>query len=92
MPNILFSMIITPIIQVLEFFFTFFYEITENARNPFSDFPLKVEDKQPLIKIQVAKAQSTRIRKNSQFPVQKDEWFTVHDNIFINENRAPYME
>lgn len=138
MLNALFNIIIAPIIQILEFFFTLFFEITNNhglaviglsivvatllvkdfyahgpvkedmtfmtnadtpylatkdivagAKNPFTGFPFLVEDKAPFVKIQIAQAQSTRIRKQTFFPVPKDEWFTVHDNIFVKENWAP---
>ncbi len=61
-------------------------EIVENAENPFTHFPFRVEDKAPLIKIQVSKAQSTRIRNETKFPVPKDEWFAVKDDIYVREN------
>ncbi|MGN0730006.1 membrane protein insertase YidC [Treponema sp.] len=63
--------------------------IIENAKNPFTDLPFQIEDKAAFAKIQIANAQSTRIRKQTQFPVPQDEWFTVHDNIFENSNWAP---
>lgn len=64
-------------------------DIVAGAKNPFTGFPFLVEDKAPFVKIQIAQAQSTRIRKQTSFPVPKDEWFTVHDNIFVKENWAP---
>lgn len=61
-----------------------------DAKNPFTNLPFKIDDKSRYVKIQVAKAESTRIRKRTAFTVPKDEWFTVKDDIFVTENWAPY--
>ncbi len=65
-------------------------DIIQNAKNPFTDVPFKIDDKDSYIKIQLAQAQSTRIRHETQFKVQKDEWFTVHDDIYKDENWSAY--
>lgn len=65
-------------------------DIIPDAKNPFTGLPFKIDSKEPYVKIQVAQAQSTRIRKQPAFPVRKDEWFTVKDNIFVTENWAAY--
>ena len=66
--------------------------IATDAKNPFTGVPLAPVDKIEFVKIMTAQAQSTRIRKQSQFAVEKDEWFTVKDDIFVNENWKPYTE
>ena len=66
--------------------------IAPDAKNPFTGVPLAPADKTGFIKIMTAQAQSTRIRKQSQFAVEKDEWFTVKDDIFVNGNWKPYRE
>lgn len=67
-------------------------DIIEDAKNPWTMTPFKIENKNKYIKIQVAPSESTRIRKNTQFTVQEDEWFTVHDNIYVDENWDRYVE
>lgn len=66
--------------------------IIPDAKNPFTDVPLAPADKSQYVKIMTAPPQSTRIRKRSQFSIAKDEWFTVKDNIFVNENWKPYTD
>ena len=66
--------------------------IAPDAKNPFTGVPLAPADKTGFIKIMTAQAQSTRIRKKTQFDVSDDEWFTVKDNIFVNGNWKPYRE
>ena len=61
-------------------------DIIENPKNPFTGNPLKVEDKAPLMKLDMGLAVSTRIRNESKYPVKDDEWWGVKDNIFLNEN------
>lgn len=60
--------------------------IVENASNPFTGLPFKIDDKNSYVKILVANAQSTRTRKRSAFSSREDEWYCVHDGIFKNEN------
>ena len=57
----------------------------EDAVNPFTKNPLKVEDKNSYVKLFNAQAESTRIRKESQWHIKDTEWYTVHD-IYKNEN------
>ena len=66
--------------------------IATDAKNPFTAVPIAPADKTEFVKIMTAQAQSTRIRKQSQFAVDNDEWFTVKDDIFVNENWKPYTE
>ena len=67
--------------------------IVSDAKNPFTGLPLEPADKSEFIKILYAPTgQSTRTRKQSKFAVAKDEWFTVKDDIFVNENWKPYTE
>ena len=66
--------------------------IAPDAKNPFTGVPLAPADKTGFIKIMTAQAQSTRIRKKTQFDISDDEWFTVKDNIFVNGNWKPYRE
>ena len=56
--------------------------IIENASNPFTDLPFKIDDKNSYVKILTANAESTRIRKRSAFSSREDEWYCVHDDIF----------
>ena len=60
--------------------------IIENAKNPFTGNPLKVNDKNPLMKLDMGPPTSTRIRNKTKYPVADDEWWGVKDNIFINSN------
>ena len=60
--------------------------IIENASNPFTGLPFKIDDKNSYVKILTANAESTRIRKRSAFSSREDEWYCVHDDIFKNEN------
>ena len=66
--------------------------IVTDAKNPFTAVPIAPADKTEFVKIMTAQAQSTRIRKQPQFAVDNDEWFTVKDDIFVNENWKPYTE
>lgn len=66
--------------------------IIPNAKNPFTGVPLVPIDKNEFIKILHNSPESTRIRKNSQFSAEKDEWLTVKDDIFVNENWNIYTE
>ena len=67
-------------------------DIIENAKNPFTNNPLKVNNKNDYVKISFANAESTRIRKNSQFSIKDDEWATVIDNIYIDDNWSLYTK
>ena len=60
--------------------------IIENAQNPFTGKPLKVDDKNPLMKLDMGPPVSTRIRNKTKYPVADDEWWGVKDNVFINSN------
>ncbi|WP_407400811.1 YidC/Oxa1 family membrane protein insertase [Treponema sp.] len=61
----------------------------EKQVNPFTNKPLKKENKNDWIKIDVARAQSTRNRFKSGWDVPDDKWFTVHDDIYVTENWSP---
>lgn len=61
-------------------------DIINDARNPFTGNLLKVTYKNPLIKLDMGPAVSTRIRNEAKYPVADDEWWGVKDNIFINSN------
>ena len=64
----------------------------EKQINPFTNKPLKKENKNDWIKIDVASSQSTRIRNKSGWNVQDEEWFTVHDDIYVTENWSPLFK
>ena len=61
-------------------------KLIENARHPFTGKTLRVDDKASYSILNTARAQSTRIRKEKSFDVKPSEWYTVKDNIFIDEN------
>lgn len=67
-------------------------DIINNAKNPFTNNPLKIENKQDYIKISIANAESTRIRNNSKFKISENEWITVKDNIYDINNWSFYEE
>lgn len=64
----------------------------EKQINPFTNKTLKKENKNDWIKIDVASSQSTRIRNKSGWNVQDEEWFTVHDDIYVTENWSPLFK
>lgn len=66
--------------------------IIPNAKNPFTGVPLAPADKSEFVKIMTSQAQSTRIRNEPQYAVKKDEWFTVQDDIYVNENWKPFID
>ncbi|MCH5291861.1 MAG: hypothetical protein J1D88_08945 [Treponema sp.] len=66
--------------------------IIPDAKNPFTGIPLAPADKTEFVKVLMSEPQSTRIRKQSTFSDEKDEWFTVKGDIFVNENWKPYSE
>ena len=72
-------------------------DIDGKALNPFTKNPLDVNSmgggmtKNDFIKMSNAPAESTRIRKNTQFNIKDDEWYTVKDNIFDNKNWSQYI-
>ena len=68
------------------------YNIIPNAINPFTGNPLKVDNKNDYIKISIANAESTRIRKNTTFKIADDEWATVKENIYIDSNWSMYKK
>lgn len=61
-------------------------DVIKAAKHPFTGKPLEVEDKNAYSILNTSRAQSTRIRKEKAFDVKPSEWFTVKDNIFIDEN------
>ena len=72
-------------------------DIDGKALNPFTKNPLDVNSmgggitKNDFIKMSNAPAESTRIRKNTRFNIKDDEWYTVKDNIFDNNNWSQYI-
>ena len=60
--------------------------IVNNPINPFTHNPINVKDKEDYIKISAAPMQSLRTRDDKQFTINDNEWLTVHDDIFKNEN------
>ena len=65
-------------------------DIIDDARNPFTGNPYKVENKNEWIKICNAPAESTRIRHKLKFTIKDDQWLTVHDDVFKTENWGSY--
>ena len=61
-------------------------DVIKDAKHPFTGKPLGVEDKNAYSILNDSRAQSTRIRKEKSFDVKPNEWYTVKDNIFIDEN------
>ena len=51
-----------------------------------------VENKQDYIKIAVPNSESTRIRHNTKFKINPENWFTVHDDIYKKENWSNWKE
>lgn len=72
-------------------------DIDGKSLNPFTKNPLDVNSmgggitKNDFVKMSNAPAESTRIRKNTQFNIKDDEWYTVKDNIFDNKNWSQYV-
>ena len=60
--------------------------LLKNENHPFTGKPLGVKDKNSFSILNTSRAQSTRIRKEKSFDVKPDEWFTVKNDIFIDEN------
>ena len=61
-------------------------DIIKDAKNPFTNNLLEEKEKNGRIKIVVAEAESTRIKHNTQFKIEQNNWYTVKDNIFIDSN------
>ena len=61
-------------------------DVIDGAKNPFTNSPFEVTDKNSYMKIATAPAESTRIRHHTQFTVADDEWYTVKDNIYEKKN------
>ena len=61
-------------------------EIVENPKNPFTNNPLEVKNKNDYVKIAVAPVENMRSRNNVEFKVADDEWLTVRDDIYKDEN------
>ena len=66
------------------------HDILDNPVNPFTNNSLTVENKNDYIKISTAPMQSLRTRDDIKYTVRDDEWLTVHDDIFKNENWSVY--
>ncbi|MCR5290530.1 MAG: membrane protein insertase YidC [Treponema sp.] len=66
--------------------------IIPDARNPFTNNPLKVADKAAYIKISYAPGESTRNRDHTQFTIKDTDWYTVHDDVRIGTNWSRYTE
>ena len=67
-------------------------DVISDAKNPFthSPFAVTLAEKNAYMKIVTAPAESTRIRHRTQFTVAADEWYTVKDDIYVNENWGRY--
>ncbi|MBO6218693.1 MAG: membrane protein insertase YidC [Treponema sp.] len=65
-------------------------DLIEGAKNPFTNNLFEEKDKASRMKIASAPAESTRIRHNTKFTVADDHWYTVKDNIYVNENWGKY--
>ena len=65
-------------------------DVIKDAKNPFTHTPFEEKDKNSRMKLASAPAESTRIRKNTKFTVKDDHWFTVKDDIYVNENWGRY--
>ena len=61
-------------------------DVIDGAKNPFTNSPFEVTDKNSYMKVATAPAESTRIRHHTQFSVADDEWYTVKDNIYEKKN------
>lgn len=61
-------------------------DLIENLQHPFTGKSLKIQNKNDYSILNTSRAQSTRIRKEKAFNVKESEWYTVKDNIFIDEN------
>lgn len=61
-------------------------EIIGEAKNPFYGTPLKIENKNDYAILADGRPEGTRSRFKKKFDIRDDEWLTVKDNIFIDEN------
>lgn len=61
-------------------------EIISEAKNPFYGTPLKIENKSDYAILADGKPEGTRSRFKKKFDIRDDEWLTVKDNIFKDEN------
>lgn len=60
--------------------------IISDAKNPFTGNSLKVQNKQYYIKIAIPNSESTRIRHNTKFKINPENWYTVHNDIYNIKN------
>lgn len=60
--------------------------ILDHPKNPFTGNDMQVANKQDYVKISVAPMQSLRTRDDTAYTVSDNEWVTVHDNIFEDDN------
>ena len=61
-------------------------DIIPHASNPFTKNAFEVADKNSFIKIAHAPVENLRSRYNTKYKVKDNEWYTVKDDIFKNEN------
>ncbi|MBR0032363.1 MAG: membrane protein insertase YidC [Treponema sp.] len=67
-------------------------DIIPDAKNPFTGNDFKVSDKSKFVKIACAPVENLRSRYNTKYKIKENEWFTVKDDIFKNENWARLYE
>ena len=60
--------------------------IIENARNPFTDNAFAVSDKRSYLKIADPAAESTRIRHNTQWKINPEDYWTVDGDDVYDES------
>lgn len=60
--------------------------IIKEAKNPFTGFPLEVENKEQYVNIAYAPVENLRSRDNHMYKVKDSEWYSVKDNIYKDEN------
>ncbi|MBR1910887.1 MAG: membrane protein insertase YidC [Treponema sp.] len=66
-------------------------DLIENPINPFTGNAIKelsTEEKNKECIISLSKANAVRTSVNNGFRISDDEWYTVHDDVFIKENWA----
>ena len=68
--------------------------IADDAKNPFTGKTLAVPaaEKNGYVKIAIAPVENMRSRNNKKFKIAADEWFTVHDDIYVDENWSRVRE
>ena len=61
-------------------------DIIKDAKNPFTNNPFYVGNKEDYIKISVSAGEKTNNRYHKQYSTKDSEWVTVHDDIYNNDN------